>query len=284
MFLEFFLLHFIPTQNSPSVSDSSTFDCGGAKIRGTAREFKTMNDGIFEPALDSAEPLAAQVKKILLLRILTNTLRPGERLSENELSASLGVSRQPVRDALIRLAEAGLVRALPQRGTEVTRIAIHSVYSGRFLREAVEVAVIREAAVRAEPHIIEAMDRIIEAQEVAVAKKDNLSFLALDDNLHRTFAASIGHAEVWRTLQNTKLHMDRVRYLSLPDATPEELLIEQHHAIVQALKEHHPDRAEVAVRQHLAEVLLSLPLLIRNFPDYFEGSPGPVVIHSQQPG
>ena len=138
MFLEFFLLHFIPTQNSPSVSDSSTFDCGGAKIRGTAREFKTMNDGIFEPALDSAEPLAAQVKKILLLRILTNTLRPGERLSENELSASLGVSRQPVRDALIRLAEAGLVRALPQRGTEVTRIAVHSVYSGRFLREAVE--------------------------------------------------------------------------------------------------------------------------------------------------
>ena len=243
-----------------------------------------MNDGIFEPALDSAEPLAAQVKKILLLRILTNTLRPGERLSENELSASLGVSRQPVRDALIRLAEAGLVRALPQRGTEVTRIAIHSVYSGRFLREAVEVAVIREAAVRAEPHIIEAMDRIIEAQEVAVAKKDNLSFLALDDNLHRTFAASIGHAEVWRTLQNTKLHMDRVRYLSLPDATPEELLIEQHHAIVQALKAHNPDRAEVAVRQHLAEVLLSLPLLIRNFPDYFEGSPGPVVIHSQQPG
>jgi DNA-binding GntR family transcriptional regulator len=78
--------------------------------------------------------------------------------------------------------------------------------------------------------------------------------------------------------------MDRVRYLSLPDATPEELLIEQHHAIVQALKAHNPDKAEVAVRQHLAEVLLSLPLLIRNFPDYFDGSPRPVVIHSQQPG
>ena len=242
-----------------------------------------MNDGIFEPALDSGEPLAAQVKKVLLLKILTNTLRPGERLSENELSVSLGVSRQPVRDALIRLAEAGLVRALPQRGTEVTRIAVHSVYSGRFLREAVEVAVIREAAVRAEPSMIEAMDRIIEAQEVGVTKKDNLSFLALDDNLHRTFATSIGHAEVWRTLQNTKFHMDRVRYLSLPDATLEELLIEQHQAIVEALKAHNPDGAEVAVRQHLAELLLSLPLLLRNFPDYFEGSLRPIVIHSKQP-
>jgi DNA-binding GntR family transcriptional regulator len=82
-------------------------------------------------------------------RILTNVLRPGERLSENEISASLGVSRQPVRDALIRLGEAGLVRALPQRGTEVTRIDLQSVDSGRFLREAAELAVIREAALKA---------------------------------------------------------------------------------------------------------------------------------------
>ena len=100
-----------------------------------------MNNGVFEPALDPGEPLAAQVKKILVRKIVTNALRPGERLSENELSTSLGVSRQPVRDALIRLAEAGLVRALPQRGTEVTRIAIDAVYSGRFLREVAEVAV-----------------------------------------------------------------------------------------------------------------------------------------------
>lgn len=232
-----------------------------------------MKHEVFEPALDPGEPLAAQVKEILVRRIVTNVLRPGERLSENELSTSLGVSRQPVRDALIRLAEAGLVRALPQRGTEVTRIAIQSVYSGRFLREAAEVAVIREAALRAEPSMVEAMDRIIEDQELAVAKEDHLSFLALDDELHRTFAASIGHEDVWRTLQNVKFQMDRVRYLSLPDTTPEALLIKQHRAIVRALKSQNPDKAEVAVRQHLAEVFRSLPLIIRKFPDYFEGSP-----------
>jgi GntR family transcriptional regulator, rspAB operon transcriptional repressor len=231
-----------------------------------------MNDGVFEPALEVGEPLAAQVKKILVQKIVTNVLRPGERLSENELSTSLRVSRQPVRDALIRLAEAGLVRALPQRGTEVTRIAIRSVYSGRFLREAAEVAVIREAAVRAEPSMIKAMDRIIEAQKRAVEKEDHLGFLTLDDDLHRTFAASIGHEDVWRTLQNVKLQMDRVRYLSLPDTTPEEHLTEQHRVIVRALKAHDPDQAEAAVRQHLSEVLRSLPLLVRNFPDYFEGS------------
>jgi GntR family transcriptional regulator, rspAB operon transcriptional repressor len=231
-----------------------------------------MNNGVFEPVLDPGEPLAAQVKSILVRRIVTNALRPGERLSENELSCSLGVSRQPVRDALIRLAEAGLIRALPQRGTEVTRIAIHSVYSGRFLREAAEVAVVREAALKAESSMIEAMDRVIEAQGLAVAKKDHLSFLALDDELHRTFAASIGHEDVWRTLQNVKLQMDRVRYLSLPDTTPEELLIKQHRAIVRALEAQNANKAEAAMRQHLAEVFRSLPLIIRKFPDYFEGS------------
>jgi DNA-binding GntR family transcriptional regulator len=231
-----------------------------------------MNDGVFEPALEPGEPLAGQIKKILVRRIVTNVLRPGERLSENELSGSLGVSRQPVRDALIRLAEAGLVRALPQRATEVTRIAIPSVYSARFLREAAEVAVIREAAIKAERPVIESMDRIIDGQEIAVAKKDHLAFLTLDDDLHRTFAASIGHEGVWRTLQNVKLQMDRVRYLSLPEATPEELLTEQHRSIVRALHKGNPDKAEAAVRQHLGELLRSLPLLVQKFPDYFEGS------------
>jgi GntR family transcriptional regulator, rspAB operon transcriptional repressor len=111
----------------------------------------------------------------------------------------------------------------------------------------------------------------VDAQEIAVAKKDHLTFLALDDDLHRTFAASIGHEGVWRTLQNVKLQMDRVRYLSLPEATPEELLTKQHRSIVRALHKGDPDQAEAAVRQHLGELLRSLPLLVQKFPDYFEG-------------
>jgi GntR family transcriptional regulator, rspAB operon transcriptional repressor len=132
--------------------------------------------------------------------------------------------------------------------------------------------VIREAAVSAVPSMIAAMDRIIDAQELAVAKKDHLAFLELDDDLHRTFAASIGHEDVWRTLQNVKLQMDRVRYLNLPNTTPEELLTTQHRTIVKALHAGNPDKAEAAIRKHLVELLRSLPLLVQNFPDYFQGS------------
>src|SRR5258708_27825349 len=83
-----------------------------------------MNDEIFQPVLEPGEPLAAQIKKILVRKIVTNEYRPGERLSENELSTSLCVSPQPVRDALLRLGEAGLVRALPARATGGPRISV----------------------------------------------------------------------------------------------------------------------------------------------------------------
>src|SRR5258708_38137419 len=81
-----------------------------------------MNDEIFQPVLEPGEPLAAQIKKILVRKIVTNEYRPCERLSENELSTSLGVGRQPVRDALIRLGEAGVGGDLAQPATEVTHI------------------------------------------------------------------------------------------------------------------------------------------------------------------
>jgi GntR family transcriptional regulator, rspAB operon transcriptional repressor len=64
--------------------------------------------------------------------------------------------------------------------------------------------------------------------------------------------------------------MDRVRYLSTPDATPYGRLVEQHVAILDAVEAHEPARAEAAVREHLSEILTSLPLLERIHPDLFE--------------
>ncbi len=214
-------------------------------------------------------PVGLQVRRIIEERIITNALRPGERLSENELSGQLGVSRQPVREALIRLAEVGLVRVLPQRATVVTRISVTRVSSARFLREAVERAVVRQAAGHATPEAIRRMRAIIRAQSKAIKAEDHAAFLGLDDDLHRAFAASIGHEEVWRTLQNVRQQMDRVRYLSLPEATPGARLLEQHTGIVEAIAQGDADAAEAMMQEHLSELLSSLPRLVATLPDYF---------------
>src|SRR3546814_4136893 len=86
----------------------------------------------------SAEPIARQVARALRNAIVTMQIKPGEMLSEQEIADRLNVSRSPVREAFIKLGDAGLVRIMPQRGTLVVKISHHSVEDARFIREALE--------------------------------------------------------------------------------------------------------------------------------------------------
>lgn len=226
--------------------------------------------------MEQSGPVGLAIAALLRRKIVTNRLPPGQTLPESEVASLLGVSRQPVREALIRLSEAGLVRILPQRGTLVTRISVAGVNGGRLVRDAVERAVVRHAAMAEAPRsALDAMHRVIDTQEAALAREDHPAFLALDDELHGSFAALMGHPAAWTALAQVKLQMDRVRYLSIPDATPSELLIAQHRAIVAAIARRDPDAAEEAMRQHLSEVLSALPKLCERFPDHFETKEAP---------
>ena len=84
-------------------------------------------------ALDpaQAEPIARQVERALRQAIVTMRIRPGEMLSEQDIARRFGVSRQPVREAFIKLGEANLVRILPQRGTLVVKISRAAVEDAR---------------------------------------------------------------------------------------------------------------------------------------------------------
>ncbi len=99
-------------------------------------------------ALRLAEPIVPQIINRLRQAIIELRLEPGQPLSEKEIALLYGVSRQPVREAFIKLAEAGLVQVLPSRGTYVTKISVKEVLNARFVREAIECAVVREAAGR----------------------------------------------------------------------------------------------------------------------------------------
>ncbi len=220
--------------------------------------------------IDPMLPIAAQVRQILQDRIVTNALSPGTLLSENELSLGLRVSRQPVREALIRLSESGLVRALPQRGTEVTRIDTTAVRSGRFVRQAVECAAVREAARCIDPPALEGLSRIVAAQRAASRARDHGRFLVLDDQFHQALLTAAGHAPAWGILRSAKLQMDRVRYLSLTEATPMARLVSQHQAILSAVAQHAAAAAAAAMQAHLSELLDSLPRIVADYPDYFD--------------
>ena len=217
-----------------------------------------------------SEAIAPQVFRALRTAIVMLRVQPGQALSETEIARQFGVSRQPVREAFIKLAEAGLVEVRPQRGTFVVPITRRDVMNARFIREAIEVAVVGVLAERITPEIVAELRRLLDEQRRAAANEDWPAFLALDEAFHRTLAESADHAHAWRMLDPIKAQMDRVRYLSFSGASPLPVLIEQHTAIVEALARGKRASAEAAMRRHLREILTALPAIAAEHPDLFD--------------
>jgi DNA-binding GntR family transcriptional regulator len=214
--------------------------------------------------------MAGRVYAALRAAIVQLRLQPGNPLSEAEIARQLGVSRQPVREAFIKLAEAGLVDIRPQRGTFVRLISRREVSNARFLREAIEVAIVAKAAAEATEAQAAELRRLVEEQRIVAAAGDHVAFLALDERFHQTIARSADCEDAWRVLEGLKAQLDRVRFLSLPQATPLSTIIEQHAAIVEAIAARSPEGAAAAMRRHLAEILVSLPKLAAEHPSLFE--------------
>lgn len=216
------------------------------------------------------ETVGPQVYRILREQIIQAELLPGERLSESDVAKTLSVSRQPVREAFIKLSEEGLVQVLPQRGTFVTRISVASVMDVRFVREAIEADVVRVVAEAAAPDTIEELRRQI-AEQRKLPHNDRAAFLRLDELFHRTLATAAGKAYAWSVIESVKAQMDRVRFLSVDDMQIGRL-IDQHHRIVEAIAAGDKAAAEEATRLHLREILNSLPEIARSRSELFDGA------------
>jgi GntR family transcriptional regulator, rspAB operon transcriptional repressor len=198
--------------------------------------------------------------------IVTLRLLPGARLSENELALRFGTSRAPVREALIRLVEEGLIEVQPQRGSFVNRISLAAMQRARFVREALEVSIARRAAERGlSPEAQDKAAAVLEEQE-KVQKNPEL-FTMADDAFHRAIADDVGIAQIWAVIEREKSQFDRIRFLSLPTVTPVGSLIAQHHDILTAILDRNPEAAEAAMRVHLSEVLKSAETLASEHPD-----------------
>lgn len=213
-----------------------------------------------------APPTVGSILDAIRNDIITLRLMPGKRVSENELARHFGTSRTPVREALLRLVDQGLVEVWPQRGTFIMPISLAAVQRARFVRNAVEVAVFKRAAEEGlAASITDELDAIIAMQEDSKDSPEN--FTIADDAFHRTVANGIRMGDIWSLLEREKAQFDRLRFLSLPNVTPVELLIEQHKAMLSAVKRRDPIAAEAAVHVHLSEVLKVTEHLAQRYSD-----------------
>ena len=223
---------------------------------------------------ERASGVSARDQVYLALReaIVSAELEPGRRLSENELAERLGVSRTPVREALVRLRDERLVAIVPQLGTFVTLISNDGVEDAAFVREALECAAIRLATERARPEDLAELQANLAAQDRAQEAGDADAFDRLDDALHRRLCELSGREIAWHLSRRANGHLDRVRRLSLPEPGYLGEMVAEHRQVVAAVADRDPDHAEATLRHHLRMVLSSLPHIREVHPDYFEES------------
>lgn len=221
--------------------------------------------------IDYDRPTSQQLFDLLRDEIVAMALPPGEKLSENSLSDRFGVSRTPVREAIAKLVTLGFVEVRPQRGTFVSKLSMTQILEARFIREALEVAIIEHVAGHATPELITECEAIIVRQQQAAEQQDALLFQHLDDEFHQKLADYTHFERASWLIQSEKAHMDRVRNLSLQELGGQyEIVLEQHRAILNGLKAAKPDVSRDAMRIHTREILTILNKVQSMHPDYFE--------------
>jgi len=209
-----------------------------------------------------------QVYAALREAIVSVRFAPGRQLSENELGDWLGVSRTPVREALIRLQDDRLVEIVPQHGTFVTRISPSAVADAQFIREALECAAVRLAAENVTREDVAALKGIVARQ--AEVRRDFDRFYVLDDEFHAALTELSGHGVAWPLIQRADAHLNRVRRLSLPQPRYLQEMVAEHRLVLRAVERGDADAAEEALRHHLRMVVSGVEALQEQHPEFFD--------------
>ncbi len=218
---------------------------------------------------ESSDSAAATIERDLRRSIIELDLLPGVRMSEQEIASRLGVSRQPVREALIRLAHSRLVEVRPYRGTVVARISAQEMTEALFVRQSVEIAVVGKAAQSFDAWQRKRIESLLLKQEDASVQQDHAAFRDHDEAFHIAIAKGAGVGMAWMAIADMKAHVDRVCNLTLRSVEDMQRRVREHRDIMAAIDAHDVEAAQAAMSTHLGSILDELPELEAQHPALF---------------
>jgi DNA-binding GntR family transcriptional regulator len=202
--------------------------------------------------------------------IIAMKLAPGAKISEAEVAKSFDVSRQPVREAFLRLGELNLLQIIPQKATRICKISHQKLRDTRFIRAAIEVEVVRVACRTATVESLAALARNLEDQKVAIEARDAKLLHDLDYEFHRLICVAADCLPAFGAIAENKTHTDRVCGLELADTSGMEGVFEGHTDIFEAIKNGDEEKAVAATRKHLSHLDETLLKASTNHPGLFE--------------
>jgi len=217
-----------------------------------------------------AATAASRIYADLRAELVSLRRRPGEAISETEIASSYGVSRTPVREAILKLSDEGLLEIFPQSGIIVSRIPIAALPESIIIRKALEETTARLAAERATPSQILTLHAVVQRQREADAAGDRAAFHQADEAFHAAISEVAGYPGIWRWVQQVKVQVDRYRLLTLPQAGRMAEVIGEHEPILAAIEAHDPEAARIAMGKHLERLLVDISTTQDINPEFFD--------------
>lgn len=201
--------------------------------------------------------------------IVSLKIIPGTMVSENELSLKLGLSRTPVREALIDLSKSQVVEIYPQKGVYISLIDPKLVEEDRFLRLVLESAIVKTACEVATEENLTALEENLILQEFYLKNPSPDKLLKLDDEFHELLFSICKKDRIYKLMNSMSIHFDRVRSLSLV-AIKDIKIVGDHQAILTAIIGRDKEGGEAVMVKHLSRYKVDDEQLRAEYPRYYK--------------
>lgn len=222
------------------------------------------------PEKEKKENNRNYIYRTLKNNIMQLYLKPGEIISETELSGFFNVSRTPIREAFIKLLEDKLVEIYPQKGSFVSHIDLKIVQEGIFMRNVLEKAVLKEAIQNFSEEDLNELKKIVAFQRTLSELNDSsIEFFNFDNKFHETIFKGCGKARIWGVVDNMSTHFNRLRFLDTIEKMNTDKILEQHNEIINIIEEKKEEKIDEIVDAHLTNIMVKLDELRKKYSSYF---------------
>lgn len=215
---------------------------------------------------ETARDYALRILKDNIIRI---ELEPGSMISEKEIATELGLSRTPIREALIELSKSQIVEIFPQRGSRISLIDYDLVEEAYFTRVVMEKAIVELACEKMTERDFVSLEENLMLQEFYVNNTDSFKLLELDNEFHMKLFQICNKRQCYEMVRSMSVHFDRVRSLSLK-ASRYARRVEEHRAIVNAIKERNPELAKQIIQKHISSYVVDEKGICEKYPHYIK--------------
>ena len=201
--------------------------------------------------------------------IISLDLAPGSQISENELAAEMGLSRTPVREALIELSRVKIIEIHPQKKSTVPLIDYELVEESRFMRNQLECAVVELDCRMAGPVDLERLSANVRLQNFYLDNYYTNELMTLDNQFHGILFEIAKKSQIFALMQNISIHFDRVRRMAL-SAVKNTKIVQDHEDILRAIARKEPEAARELMEVHLSRYKIDAADIRKAYPQYFK--------------